>query len=50
MTAQNYLGDLTIAVIAGIVTELVKHQLDKRKGHDDHEPDDSDDPTVEQDE
>jgi hypothetical protein len=50
VTAQNYLGDLVIAVIAGIVTELVKHQLDKPKGHDDHEPDDGDDPTVEQDE
>ncbi|MFF9003649.1 hypothetical protein ACF1GW_38790 [Streptomyces achromogenes] len=50
MSTQNYLGEFAITVLAGITIELVKHQLDKRKGRNNHEPDHTDDNPTEQDE
>ncbi|MEU5524867.1 hypothetical protein ABZ759_30465 [Streptomyces sp. NPDC047860] len=46
MTALHYLGELTIAVLAGLITDIAKRRFDKRDDHGNQDPDDNDDPST----
>ncbi|MFE0385930.1 hypothetical protein ACFW1F_17915 [Streptomyces bungoensis] len=50
MTALHYLGELTIAVLAGLITDRIKRRFDKRDDHVNQDTDDNDDPSTEQEE